>query len=137
MTGDGARREQSWRDPELWAALWEEMSGKGGPAEEKVGAKVLRQGHIWCVRATEKSPRGLDLGKAGGWAGHPGPCSAAERTRCCSERGARTLGDLGLMSLRDQSGRWVENELEGARLAARRPGQSWEAGAPAWLLCGP
>lgn len=40
MTGDGTGSEQSWRDPELWEAIREEITGKGCQAGERVDAKA-------------------------------------------------------------------------------------------------
>lgn len=77
-TSNGARSEQSQRDPELWEVIWEAITGKGCPAEGRVNARALRQEHNWRVRSRAKSPMRLEQRKAQGWAGHAGPLSCCE-----------------------------------------------------------
>lgn len=100
-TSNGARSEQSWRDPELWEGIQEEITEKGCPAEGRVDAKALRQEHI-CF-SNSKEPHGLEQKKAGAWAGCFEPAQLLGGLSVALS-GVRIHRGLGLTSLQDQSG---------------------------------
>lgn len=122
-TSEGARSEQSQRDPELWGVIREEITGKGCPAEGRVDAKALSQELIWTVRAIAKSPTGLEQRKAQGWAGRVRPAQLLRGFEVALSR-TRTPGG--------QNGRGKAS----SQRPMRRPGQSWKGGAPSLLPCG-